>query len=76
MDDLYDELPEREWKFRYWLQGDGIDQELRRHRPLGSGDTFQDERGEWLVAESIGPPEPDGVRPVVVRRLHPLPTDP
>jgi hypothetical protein len=65
---------EDEPRFRYWLSGDDVDEPLERSHPLSPGDIVEAGVGS-VVAESISPPEPDGVRPVAVRRLHPLPTD-
>jgi hypothetical protein len=63
-------------RFHYWLQGDGVDGELWRDKELLAGATFEGPDGEWLVAVTVDVPDPDGVRLVTTRRLHPLPTDP
>jgi hypothetical protein len=56
--------------FRYWLQGDGVDDHLEQERPLSEGDSLETSIG-WVVVGHIGPPGPDGYRPVSVRVAHP-----
>lgn len=53
-------------RFRYWLDGDGVDESLESEHPLSEGDELETSMG-WAVVGHIGPPGPDGYRPVSVR---------
>ena len=57
-------------QFRYWLHGDGVDEPLESEHPLSEGDELETSLG-WAVVGHIGPPAPDGYRPVSVRVPHP-----
>jgi phosphohistidine swiveling domain-containing protein len=57
-------------QFRYWLDGDGVDESLESEHPLSEGDELETSMG-WAVVGHIGPPGPDGHRPVSVRVTNP-----
>jgi hypothetical protein len=70
LDDLWESVPDETPKFHYSVEFEGGLDTLDTVEELTPGKEIEF-LGLWCAAESIGPPDADGVRTVSLRRMHP-----
>ena len=73
VNDLWESVPEVA-QFHYLVQFEDELEPLDTVKELQPDEEIEWHVG-WIVAQSIGPPDADGVRTVTARRVHPNPND-